>query len=110
MSITKIPAAGRDFLCLGGAEWGEDRVSGGDGRDSGRFLSGFGGGGVFFVWFSGNCCYLCLCDTKYMSLSIFSAVCIFTRKIDDCPAYGGFSARETGWDKYGRDVVLVSPS
>ena len=28
--------------------------------------------------------------TELSHISIFSAVCIFTRKIDDCPAYGGF--------------------
>ena len=39
------------FCARGGAEWGEDRVSGGEGRDSGRFLGGFGGGGVFLFGF-----------------------------------------------------------
>ena len=32
---------------------------------------------------------------NYYIIIYLSAVCIFTRKIDDCPAYGGFSALET---------------
>ena len=40
--------------------------------------------------------YLCSRYTISISLSIFSAVCIFTRKIDDCPAYGGFLSWKLG--------------
>ena len=33
--------------------------------------------------------------------------CVFSpEKIDDCPAYGGFSARETRQNKYGRDMLF----
>ena len=48
--------------------------------------SGTGPGYCFYKIFF----YLCSRYTISISLSIFSAVCIFTRKIDDCPAYGGF--------------------
>ena len=47
-----IPTAVGIFCARGGAEWGEDRVSGGEGRDFWRFLSGFGDGGVFVFGFS----------------------------------------------------------
>ncbi len=39
-------------------------------------------------------------------ISIFSVVCIFTRKIDDCPAYGGFSALET-WRTITAEMLVL---
>ena len=70
---------------------------------SGGFCLVLGAEGCFLFGFPEIVATFAIATENQISLSIFSAVCIFTRKIDDCPVYGGFCPGNSA-DNNGRDV------
>ncbi len=71
-------------------------------------LGGFGDGGAFLFGFSEIVATFAIANQTYIILSFLP--CVFSpEKIDDCPAYGGFSVRETWRNNTAEMLCLVGP-